>query len=133
MPSFHKRTFRLALQVQATYYFLTALWPLVHLHSFMEVTGPKTDTWLVKTVAVLLLAITLHFFAVLYHQEQHWSVVVLAVATATALIAIDCYYSFTGVISGIYLLDAAAELALLVLWAIACTRRSNQAPSARRS
>jgi len=31
------------------------LWPLVHLRSFEMVFGPKTDRWLVKTVAGLLI------------------------------------------------------------------------------
>jgi hypothetical protein len=31
------------------------LWPLVHIRSFEMVLGPKTDRWLVKTVAGLLI------------------------------------------------------------------------------
>ena len=33
-----------------------ALWPLLHISSFEMVFGPKTDRWLVKTVAELTAA-----------------------------------------------------------------------------
>ncbi|MDX2152697.1 MAG: hypothetical protein SFV54_18290 [Bryobacteraceae bacterium] len=36
--------------LQGTVYVLTGLWPLVHMPSFLAVTGPKTDLWLVNTV-----------------------------------------------------------------------------------
>ncbi len=32
------------------------LWPLLHMRSFEQVLGPKTDRWLVRTVAGLMLA-----------------------------------------------------------------------------
>ena len=45
----------LALAVlQGAYFGLTAAWALVHIDSFMRVTGAKTDVWLVKTVAALV-------------------------------------------------------------------------------
>lgn len=31
------------------------LWPLLHMRSFEAVLGPKTDRWLVRTVAGLML------------------------------------------------------------------------------
>ena len=43
--------------VQGIYYTLTGVWPLVHVRSFLAVTGPKTDLWLVKTVGVLVAVI----------------------------------------------------------------------------
>jgi hypothetical protein len=33
---------------------MTGLWPLVSIGTFQQVTGPKTDLWLVKTVGVLI-------------------------------------------------------------------------------
>jgi hypothetical protein len=36
------------------FYLVSGLWPLVHLQSFLTVTGPKTDLWLVKTLGVLI-------------------------------------------------------------------------------
>src|SRR5262249_51641109 len=43
--------------VQGLYYVLAGVWPLLNMHSFLAVTGPKTDLWLVNTVAVLLVVI----------------------------------------------------------------------------
>lgn len=45
------------LWIQGAYTSLTALWGLIDIDSFMAVTGPKNDIWLVKTVSVVLLAI----------------------------------------------------------------------------
>ena len=49
-------------------------------------------------------------------------VVLLAVGSALALAAIDVIYVSNGTISPIYLLDAAAELALAGGWALARRR-----------
>ena len=35
-------------------YLATGLWPLFNIESFQQVTGPKTDLWLVRTVGVLV-------------------------------------------------------------------------------
>jgi hypothetical protein len=48
---------------------------------------------------------------------------VLAVGSALGLAGIDLVYALGGRISPIYLLDAAAEIVLAVLWGIARTRR----------
>lgn len=55
------KVYNLLSLVQGIYTLLTALWALVDIKSFMEVTGPKTDVWLVKTVAVVLLPIAVCF------------------------------------------------------------------------
>ena len=44
---------------QGLYFLVTAIWPLVHIASFMKVTGPKRDIWLVKTVATVIGAVGL--------------------------------------------------------------------------
>ena len=46
--------------VQGAFYAATGLWALVDLGSFMAVTGPKTDHWLVKTVGILVTVIRTH-------------------------------------------------------------------------
>ncbi|VTR52312.1 Uncharacterised protein [Sphingobacterium thalpophilum] len=46
-------------KIQGIYYCLTGIWPVIHISSFMAVTGPKTDLWLVKMVGLLSLAIGL--------------------------------------------------------------------------
>ena len=42
---------------QGVYYLLTGLWPLVHFASFEALSGRKRDRWLVRTVALLAVAI----------------------------------------------------------------------------
>lgn len=41
--------------LQGLYYSISGIWPLLSIDTFMAVTGPKTDIWLVKTVGVLLM------------------------------------------------------------------------------
>jgi len=101
---------------QTLYYLITALWALIDIESFMFVTGPKTDTWLVKTVAVLLLAICICFLAHLFTKKDALPVNMLAVACCVLLIMIDCYYTYNNVISKIYLVDALIEFILLICW-----------------
>ena len=117
------KLYRNCLLLQTIYYGTTALWPLVHIESFMQVTGPKTDIWLVKTVAVLLLAITASFIAALRYKSYHAPTVILAVTCCIALIFVDCVYVFNGTISKVYLADAIAELAFLGVWAIIILRK----------
>ena len=41
------------LLAQSVYYVSTGVWPIVHLRSFMALTGRKRDTWLVQTFGAL--------------------------------------------------------------------------------
>ena len=116
--------YRSVLLVQTIYYLITAVWALVHIESFMKVTGPKTDIWLVKTVAVLLLAVSLSFIASLMYRSYHISIVTLGTSCCLFLIFIDCFYVWKGTISKIYLLDALAELCLLTGWVIMILKKS---------
>jgi hypothetical protein len=105
------------LIIQALYFFMTGIWPMLHIRSFIKVTGPKHDIWLVKTVGVLIVGIALSLFTAAFSTITTASIV-LATAAALALLIIDIYYTYAGKISSIYLLDAAAELILLSVWAM---------------
>ena len=120
---------RITLLLQTIYYLVTALWALIHIQSFIKVTGPKTDIWLVKTVAVLLLAISISFITALLYKTYNNSVITLGTACCIALIVIDCYYVWNNTISKIYLLDALAEGILLTLWLIVMLRRGKRKQS----
>ncbi|HZW07268.1 MAG TPA: hypothetical protein VFF65_09095, partial [Phycisphaerales bacterium] len=48
------RSGRVIAAVHGVYFTLTGVWPIVHMPSFLAVTGPKTDLWLVRTVGVLV-------------------------------------------------------------------------------
>ncbi|WP_343631161.1 hypothetical protein [Fluviicola sp.] len=119
-----KRTGRKSLlTLQTAYYFLTGLWPLVHITSFMEVSGYKTDVWLVKTVGALILCAALTFVVDLRLREYSLGVTFLSLSTATALFAIDLYYSLSGVISKVYLADGLFQLVFIAWWILFFRRK----------
>jgi hypothetical protein len=108
---------------QAAYYVLTGVWPLVSIRTFIRVTGPKRDLWLVRTVGVLVLVIGCVIGVAAWRGEVSPEVILLAVGSAVGLTAIDVIYVARGTIDKIYLLDAAAEVALVALWACAYSAR----------
>lgn len=117
MPSIPvNRFYRVLLLIQATYTFVTAVWPLVHIGSFMAITGHKTDVWLVKTVGALLIPVAVTLYSHRAIQGNHWHAVILGSLTALAFICIDFYYALNDVISDIYLADGMVELIFLTGW-----------------
>ena len=118
-----ERLTTLLARVQGWFYLLTGLWAIVDLDSFQRVTGPKTDLWLVKTVGVLVVVIGATLLAAARERRYGAPIVLLAVGSALGLAGIDLVYALGGRISRIYLLDAAAEIGLAVLWAVARGRR----------
>ena len=107
---------------QGIFYAATGLWALVDLDSFEAVTGPKTDDWLVKTVGILVVVIGGVLIMAARRRRVTAEVAVLGAGSALALAGIDLVYALSGVIAPIYLLDAAAELGLVVLWGVARAR-----------
>lgn len=103
--------------VQGLYYVLSGLWPLVHMRSFLAVSGPKNDLWLVKTVGLLIIVIGGALIA--ERGEPGAPRLILAAGAAFALAAIDVVYAVKGVISRVYLLDALVEGAFLFAWSAA--------------
>ena len=92
------------------------LWPLLHISSFEMVFGPKTDRWLVKTVAGLLMVngftqLTTSSTAGGVRQAGR-----LGVGTAAVLAAIDLVYVPARRISKMYLVDAALEVGWILAW-----------------
>lgn len=100
--------------VQGTFYVLTGIWPLVHMRSFLIVTGPKTDLWLVKTVAGLIVAIGASLLV--GASETNAGLMVLGVAAALALGTVDVYYAAKGTIRKVYLLDSLVEIVFIGCW-----------------
>jgi len=118
----HSRFARLLALGQGAFYVLTGLWAVVDIHSFEAVTGPKTDDWLVKTVGVLVTVIGGVLILAARRERITPEIAVLAAGSALGLAGIDLVYALSGVISPIYLLDAAAEIGLAALWGIARAR-----------
>ena len=105
---------RTAMAVQGAYYMLTGVWPLVHLESFEWVTGPKVDDWLVRTVGLMAAVIGLALSVGARAERPAGAIVVLSVASAAAFTLVDVTYVAVGRISPVYMLDAFAEVVLLV-------------------
>ncbi len=104
--------------IQGSYYLVTGVWPILHMRSFEQVTGPKTDHWLVQTVGALI-AVTGGVLLVSGLGDGPSDDLKLAAAgSAAALAAVDITFVAQGRISRIYLLDAAAEIALVIGWGI---------------
>ncbi|MGA8655567.1 MAG: hypothetical protein WB586_05410 [Chthoniobacterales bacterium] len=101
---------------QGIYYVVTALWPFFHMGSFLLVTGPKTDLWLVRTVGALILVIGLPLFLTPFYEKPPKEIILLGVAAAVALASVDVYYVVRCVISPIYLVDGAIEIGFLAAW-----------------
>jgi hypothetical protein len=97
-------------------YLLGGLWPLLHLRSFEAVFGPKTDRWLVKTVSGLLVVDGMTLLSTGRSRAALLQARRVGIGTATVLAAIDLVYVPMGRIRPTYLLDAAAEIGLIVLW-----------------
>jgi hypothetical protein len=97
------------LLAQGTYFFITGVWPLLSMRSFLKVTGPKRDLWLVKTVAVLVAAVGSVMAQAGFHQRVERNTINLAKRSATVLAAIDTWFVLRKLIPPIYLADALIE------------------------
>jgi hypothetical protein len=93
------------------------------MRSFQRVTGPKTDLWLVKTVGGLIAVVGGVLTLAGLRGRVGPETTSLAMGSAAFLSAIDVTYVSKRRISRVYLLDAAAELGLVALWATALRRR----------
>lgn len=116
--------------LQGVYFLITGLWPLFHMPSFLAVTGPKVDLWLVKTVGVLIVVIGAVLILGARRRAIGPEVTLLAVGSAASLAGVDLVYALSDRIRDVYLLDALAEIGLIILWGIAWGRRRSASRSA---
>jgi len=100
---------------QGFYYFATGLWPLVHMRSFLAVTGPKTDLWLVQVVACLVLVMGIVFLVGALRSVLSLEIGILMLGTSLALGLIDVVYVTKGVLPPIYLADSIEEFAVALM------------------
>ena len=107
--------YKYALLIQGMYVLLTAVWALVDIQSFMFITGPKTDVWLVRTVAVLLICISL-FFLLSSKKSEEPRVTLTALVFSFGLAYIDFYYTLNNTIRWVYALDGIVESMFGLLW-----------------
>jgi hypothetical protein len=97
---------------------VAAIWALVDTESFMAVTGRKSDVWLVKTVSVLLIAVSFSFLVYLYRRNDWLPPAVLGLSCCIGLMIIDCFYTFNYTIRRIYLADAVIQFILAICWGL---------------
>jgi len=84
--------------------------------TFLKVTGPKTDLWLVKTVGIILAVIGIVLILAQVNAEINTSIITLAIGSALSLALVEFIYVAKRVISPIYLGDALIELILIGWW-----------------
>ncbi|MFZ5893903.1 MAG: hypothetical protein ACOY0T_22770 [Myxococcota bacterium] len=102
-----------AALAQAAYFLATGIWPIVHYRSFEAVTGPKVDTWLVKTFGALVTAVGAALAVGALDGRRSKLLATLAIGSAGALAIADVVYAVKGRISRVYLVDALAEVGLI--------------------
>jgi hypothetical protein len=115
MPGMSGALFYWAM-LQAAYYVVTGIWPIVHMPSFLAVTGPKVDLWLVRTIGALVTVIGATIGLAAWNGRITGEIAFLAVGSAAALGAVDVIYVAKRVIPRIYLADALAEVILIAGW-----------------
>jgi hypothetical protein len=109
---------------QGFYYLVTGIWPIVHMPSFLAITGPKEDTWLVRMVGALAATIGLTLLAsVLFSRSPEVQVspaiLVLSVAACISFAAIDIVYFTRRVIGAVYIGDAVLQGVIVLLLVLA--------------
>ena len=127
----HRKLLTLAW-IQSVFYTTTGVWPLLDIDSFMAVTGPKVDVWLVRTVGALLAVTGLVLGRAARRKTIPSELVMIAAGQAGVLAVVDIVYVSVGRISPIYLADSLPELVLIALWIAWCPResKSGQMPPA---
>lgn len=103
--------------VQGIYFLITGIWPILSMKTFLLVTGPKTDLWLVKTVGIVLATIGATLLFAQWTGQVNPPVIFLATGAALSLALVEFVYVAKRVISPVYLVDAAAEMILIGWWA----------------
>lgn len=112
-----KETLRIFPLTQGIYISITALWPLVHMDSFMQVTGYKTDTWLVHTVSVLLFPLMILIYrSAIRNKPIPLTRSASVISGIAGLIIVELVYYFKGTIARAYFWDAIIETVFLLWW-----------------
>lgn len=114
---------RLLANAQGLFYALTGLWPLLHVRSFLAVTGPKVDVWLTQTVGALIAVTGLTLLVVAKRRRLGPEWALLAGGQAVTLGLIDIVFVARERIPPIYLADAIVELFLAASWLVLAARR----------
>jgi hypothetical protein len=104
---------RAILTVQGAYYVTTGVVPFLSRRAFEAVTGPKLEWWLVQTVGALVTVVGGALLSGAHRGRITPELRGVAAGSAGSLATIDIVYVARRRIAPTYLLDAAAQLALL--------------------
>lgn len=107
---------RVMMRAQGAFNMVNGLWPLLHLRSFETVFGRKTDHWLVRTVAGLLLVVGVAQVSAEADASSIRTARRIGIGTSLVLGSIDVIYAPRRRISRLYLLDALAEGTIIAAW-----------------
>lgn len=113
-----RKAYHILLWVHAVYYLVTAVWGLADIDSFMAVTGPKADIWLVKTVSVLILPIVVSLVCGYFFNTHPVPVMLVAITAATGFAFIDFYYTANNTIRPVYTADGVVQSVLIIFWCV---------------
>jgi hypothetical protein len=115
-PSHAPNAVRPLAALHAAYYALTGVWPIIHLGSFLAVTGPKTDLWLVQFFGALVCVPALVLAHAAATGRMSAATLITAIASTVVLGAGDVIFVVKGSIGPVYLIDAGVEFVLLAAW-----------------
>ena len=109
---------RLLIGLHAAYLLIGGAWPLVHMPSFEAVTGPKDEHWLVRSVAGILIVISITLFAQLGKGRIEYAAITTAMGASFVLAMVGIITAIAAVISPIYLVDGAVHFFFFACWCI---------------
>ena len=104
---------RAVLTAQGAYYVATGALPFISRRAFEAITGSKREWWLVQTVGALVTVAGGALLSGAHHRRVTPELRGVAAGSAASLAAIDIVYVARRRIAPTYLIDAAAQLALL--------------------
>ncbi|HEU5077663.1 MAG TPA: hypothetical protein VFT72_00525 [Opitutaceae bacterium] len=107
---------RLLCALQGGFYLLTGIWPVLSGYTFQRVTGFKADFWLAQTVGLLLAMSGLVMIVAARARRITPEIALLAAGEAVLLAIVDIYCVGQPHTTRVYLIDAAAEIILVLAW-----------------
>ena len=84
--------YRNVLRLQAAYYTLTGIWPIVHIDTFGAIYGPKLERWVVRTLGGVIAAVGASLWTAAHRSKPGPETIVLAVVSAAALGVSDAIF-----------------------------------------
>src|SRR5690625_7400903 len=115
----HSKELARLMMIQGIYYGLTGLWPLLHMSSFIKITGPKSDLGLGQTVGMIILFVGCGFIVAGARKSGNVTLYNIALGLKHGFIGIENVYGFFGVVGVIIKavsLGQAEPLFLLLLF-----------------